>query len=679
MKKIYLITLALALSLGVLAQSPEKMSYQAVVRDASNILVKNQSVGMQISILQGSATGTAVYVEEQTPTSNSNGLVTIEIGEGTVITGTLNSIDWSNGPYFIKTETDPAGGTNYTISGTSQLMSVPYALHATTAENVVNDQVNDADADSTNEIQAISISNDTIYLSNGGFVKLPSTTSFSGNFADLTNIPAGLSDGDDDTQLSETQVDAFVNNNGYLTTEVDGSVTNEIELPTGGNNGQVLETDGSGNYTWVDQTVNTNTQLTETQVDAFVNNNGYLTTEVDGSVTNEIELPTGGNNGQVLQTDGSGNYTWVDQTVNTNTQLSETQVDAFVNNNGYLTTEVDGSVTNEIELPTGGNNGQVLQTDGSGNYTWVDQTVNTNTQLTETQVDAFVNNNGYLTTEVDGSVTNEIELPTGGNNGQVLQTDGSGNYTWVDQTTDTQLDSTAIANLGYVAGSPVAGSDKQISFNDGGSVGADAELVYDKTNNRMAIGTSTISNNAALEVSSTTGGFMLPRMTTVQRDAISNPQVGLMIFNTDSGSFQGFAGYNGGVDLTIDHNTFLGTLTFAGQSFTAVSNSVWSEVRLDFQTASSDVLTIYAGNTTSGTPIHTQAFNVGAGQQGIVLSTPIQLVAGQQYTVTTNSSCAYYPFATYPGGSSWTVGLAFPGDLWMQVITGNAEWKDLHD
>ncbi len=114
------------------AQSPEKMSYQAVVRNSSNQLVTNHAVGMRISILQGTANGTAVYTETQTPTSNANGLVTLEIGGGSIISGTFVSIDWSNGPYFLKTETDPTGGTNYSITGTSQLLSVPYALYAKT-------------------------------------------------------------------------------------------------------------------------------------------------------------------------------------------------------------------------------------------------------------------------------------------------------------------------------------------------------------------------------------------------------------------------------------------------------------------------------------------------------------------------------------------------------------------
>jgi len=121
---------------SVFAQAPEKMSYQAVVRDGSNNLVSSTSVGIQISILQGSASGTAVYVETQTLTSNANGLVSLEIGAGTVVSGNFTTIDLANGSYFIKTETDPTGGTSYTITGTSQLLSVPYALHAKTAESV---------------------------------------------------------------------------------------------------------------------------------------------------------------------------------------------------------------------------------------------------------------------------------------------------------------------------------------------------------------------------------------------------------------------------------------------------------------------------------------------------------------------------------------------------------------
>jgi uncharacterized protein (TIGR02145 family) len=113
----------------VSAQAPAKMSYQAVVRNASNALVVNTPVKMRVSILQGSATGTVVFSEQHNPITNVNGLVSIEIGGGTSPSGSFTGIDWSKGPYFIKTETDPANGTNYSIAGISQLLSVPFAMY----------------------------------------------------------------------------------------------------------------------------------------------------------------------------------------------------------------------------------------------------------------------------------------------------------------------------------------------------------------------------------------------------------------------------------------------------------------------------------------------------------------------------------------------------------------------
>ncbi|MFN6074439.1 MAG: hypothetical protein ACK476_12325, partial [Fluviicola sp.] len=133
MKKVILTVSAFIFSLKLMAQAPEKMSYQAVVRNSSNGLVISAPVGMRISILQGSAAGASVYTETQTVNSNANGLVSLEIGSGTVVSGNFSTIDWSADTYFIQTETDPTGGTSYTVTGTSQLMSVPYALYAKTS------------------------------------------------------------------------------------------------------------------------------------------------------------------------------------------------------------------------------------------------------------------------------------------------------------------------------------------------------------------------------------------------------------------------------------------------------------------------------------------------------------------------------------------------------------------
>ncbi len=133
MKQILSLLIIILLHVDLSAQGPQKISYQSVIRNTNNMPVANTLVGIKISILQGSASGTVVYSETHTPSTNVNGLATIEIGGGTVVSGTFSSINWAAGPYFVKTETDPLGGTAYTLSGTSQFLSVPYALYAETA------------------------------------------------------------------------------------------------------------------------------------------------------------------------------------------------------------------------------------------------------------------------------------------------------------------------------------------------------------------------------------------------------------------------------------------------------------------------------------------------------------------------------------------------------------------
>ena len=128
---------------ALFAQAPNKFTYQAVVRNTSNQLITNTLVGIRVSILQNSATGSVVYSETQMLSTNANGLVTMNIGEGTVVYGSFNNIDWSAGTFFLKSEIDPTGGSNYTISSTQQLLSVPYALYANEAGNSFSGNYND--------------------------------------------------------------------------------------------------------------------------------------------------------------------------------------------------------------------------------------------------------------------------------------------------------------------------------------------------------------------------------------------------------------------------------------------------------------------------------------------------------------------------------------------------------
>lgn len=135
MKKTLLSILTLFITFTAFAQAPDLINYQAIIRNSEGNLIQDSNIGMRISILQTNATGTAVYTETHMVSTNTNGLVTIMIGGGNS-SDDFSAIDWSSGPYFIKTETDVLGGTNYTITGTSQLLSVPYALYAKTAGSV---------------------------------------------------------------------------------------------------------------------------------------------------------------------------------------------------------------------------------------------------------------------------------------------------------------------------------------------------------------------------------------------------------------------------------------------------------------------------------------------------------------------------------------------------------------
>ena len=131
MKK-YVLTLCL-FCIGIFnafAQIPKTMSYQAIIRNGSQGLVVNGNISVRISIIKGSEFGNPVYVETHNARTNGNGLVTLQIGGGTSLFGVYDSINWSSGPFFLRTETDPLGGTEYGITSVSQILSIPYALYS---------------------------------------------------------------------------------------------------------------------------------------------------------------------------------------------------------------------------------------------------------------------------------------------------------------------------------------------------------------------------------------------------------------------------------------------------------------------------------------------------------------------------------------------------------------------
>ncbi len=363
MKHIYLLFLFL-IGQSIWAQN-SSLNYKALLTDNGSA-IQNQNVNVKFSILENGTT--LIYQETHQTTTDGNGIIVLHIGEGTT-TDDFTLINWENAQ-FLKVEIDT--GSGYQDFGTTAFSSVPYAKYADKAGNV-----------------------------------------FSGNFTDLSNVPSGLSDGDDDTHLTETQVDNFVANNGYLT-----QVDNIQGIPvsnTTPNNGQVLKFNGT-QFVPADDDVSGGSGT-----DGVVNSAAF-----SGTATKTLTL---------ARSNGLGNITA--NFTDNDTHLTDANIGAM----GYIKNadDADADATNELQTISKTGN-TVTLSNGGGSFTDAD------THLTETQVDNFVANNGYLTSEVDASVTNELQtMSVSGNqltisdgNTVTLPT-GSGGDQWGSQVVDTDL------------------------------------------------------------------------------------------------------------------------------------------------------------------------------------------------------------------------------------------------
>ncbi|MEQ8473325.1 MAG: hypothetical protein RIC35_19165 [Marinoscillum sp.] len=554
----------LLLAIVAMAQSPQNLDYQGILRNTEGEPLANQNVTAKFSILSGSSSGTSVYVETQALTSNAFGLIQAKIGTGTATTGSFSSVDWSSTTHFIKVAIDL--GSGFEDFGTSQLSSVPYALYGA-----------DEDADPTNEIQNLSLEDNSLSLSNsnesidlsgyldntdaqelnltgselsisgGNAVDLgvlgadtdDQTLSLTGtelsisegNAVDLSALQDGTgtdeqeltltgselsisggntvdlgvlgADTDDQTLLlNGTELSISEGNTVDLSAVQDGTGTDTQELTltgaelsiSGGNsvnlgslgantdeqqlslsdNTLTLENGGTVDLsTYLD---NTDTQLTEAEVDGFVANNGYLTEESDDQA---ISL-----DGNILTLEDGGTVDLSAFLDDTNTQLSEEEVDGFVANNGYLTEESDDQA---ISL-----DGNILTLEDGGTVdlsAFLDDT-DTNTQLSEEEVDGFVANNGYLTEESDDQA---ISL-----DGNILTLEDGGTVdlsAFMDDTdTNTQLSEEEVddfvANNGYLT---EESDDQAISLDgniltleDGGTVDLSAFMDDTDTNTQLS-------------------------------------------------------------------------------------------------------------------------------------------------------------------------------------------------
>lgn len=171
MKNIIAFAFSLVIIASSYAQAPQKFNYQGAARDLNGAIYANTTLGLRISILQGGVSGTAVYSEIHTTQTNIAGVFNVQIGGGNVQSGNFSTINWGNGTYFAKVEIDATGGSNYSLLSSTQLLSVPYALHANSVDAVDWTDINNipsniADGDS-DVLATLNCSNGQVPMYNG--------------------------------------------------------------------------------------------------------------------------------------------------------------------------------------------------------------------------------------------------------------------------------------------------------------------------------------------------------------------------------------------------------------------------------------------------------------------------------------------------------------------------------
>jgi len=526
MKNIIITLLIGMLILPIYAQTPQAFSYQAVVRDdAGNVLV-DRSVSFQISILKGSPGGTSVYTDTQSGTTNGSGLVNLEIGNGSIVSGLFSDIDWKNGPYFLQIEMDEHGGTNFQMMGTTQLLSVPYALYSSSTGDTTRWKKGNDNAlyyDRGNVGIGTNIPSWFVNLDIRGFSPDNGAVVNIGNSDDshrLRFFGGKESDPNPFLQWKEGDPLRFATDEGGWSEKMritsEGYLGIGTENPAGildiagayhfpgvdGINGQVLQTDGDGALSWV--------------------------TYAGGGV-NEINDLSDGKTGGNSVFLGTGAGALDDGTDNKNVAVGDSALNA--NNTGLRNTAIGFKAlfSNTAAKYNTAIGYHTLQSNTTGS---INTAIGSNALLSNTtgQNNTAVGSNAlYLNTTGDANVaigysanrSNEL-----GSNNTMLGYDAG---------------SQSIGNnnvfLGYQAGFDEMGDNKLYIENSG----SQSPLIYGDfdndilaVNGNMGVGTSEPDESAILDLNSNSKGFLPPRLSRSQILGISGPAEGLVVYNMTS-------------------------------------------------------------------------------------------------------------------------------------------------
>lgn len=386
MKQVIILTLLFTVCLNkIYSQIPQKINYQAVARDASGVPLKNKSISVRISILNTSATGSIAYQEKHTTQTNDYGHFNLEIGGGTVEIGIFKNITWDKSDKFLLVEFDPNGGINYIAMGSTQLLSVPYAI--------VSDKANALTSGAKISLNQI----------NGAGVTSGQVLQFNGTDWVPTTITSG---GVGDNWGTQT---AIVNSS----LKGNGTVSNPIGLPTAGvTNGQIMQYNGTA---WVPTTINTNVVEKDSVIGneiSDVSTNGGLTRTGTGTAASpfKVGLISGTATGQSLQWNGTS---WV--------LVSNATADNWGTQTATTTSTLSGNGTTTSPLTIaqqGASSGQVLSWNGT---TWIPVFIIEKDSIVGNEVTDTITGGGLT---LSGSRTAisplKIGIKSGTANGQVL-------------------------------------------------------------------------------------------------------------------------------------------------------------------------------------------------------------------------------------------------------------------
>lgn len=291
MRQLLFMALLCICSAALWAQAPEGISYQAVARTNSGVLLQNQSFDVRLHILSGGPQGFLEYTEVHSVTTNDYGVFTLQIGDGTIFLGDLSMIDWGADTYFLQVEIDLGGSGNYVDLGTTQFLSVPYALYAKNAENT-----DDADADPTNELQDLTKTGTTIGITGGNTITLldddpgneVQNISKSGNSIslDLTGGTVFLNDDDAINEIqtiSKTDSLVTLSNTGGSFILLDDNPANELQ--TLSRSGDTIRLSPSGGFV-VDRTTDADADPTN-EIQTISKTGNIITLSNSGGTIND--------------------------------------------------------------------------------------------------------------------------------------------------------------------------------------------------------------------------------------------------------------------------------------------------------------------------------------------------------------------------------------------------------